>query len=133
MPLWEQGTRALARRMPKVITPTTHAAADYAVAGIFFLGAPALEAQPARRRGLVAVRRREVTNALLTDYPGGAVAAIELPNPRQPRREHRRHYRIHSNADGVFRRARSPLFSVQALAETVISGMTDYGYYEGEE
>jgi len=24
------------------------------------------------------------------------------------------------------------LFSIQALTETVVSGMTDYGYYEGD-
>ena len=133
MPLWEQGTRAIARRMPKVISPTTHAAADYAVAGIFFLGAAWLWKRNRRAAvGSLLCGGAKVANALLTDYPGGAVAAIS--------------YRTHGSLDasiagitastpmlmGFSDQPEARLFSIQALTETVVSGMTDYGYYEGD-
>jgi hypothetical protein len=133
MPLWEQGTRALARRMPKVISPTTHAAADYAVAGIFFLGAAWLWKRNRRAAvGSLLCGGAKVANALLTNYPGGAVAAIS--------------YRTHGSLDasiagitastpmlmGFSDQPEARLFSIQALTETVVSGMTDYGYYEGD-
>ena len=69
----------------------------------------------------------KVANALFTDYPGGAVSAIS--------------YKTHGNLDasiagmtastpmlmGFSDQPEARLFSIQALAETVISGMTDYG------
>lgn len=134
MPLWEQGTRALARRMPKILTPTTHAAADYAIAGIFFVGAAWLWRRNRRAAmGSLLCGGAKVANALLTDYPGGVVDAIS--------------YKTHGNFDasiagitastpmlmGFSDQPEARLFSIQALTETVIAGMTDYEYYEAGE
>lgn len=134
MPLWEQGTRALARRMPKVISPTTHAVADYAIAGVFFLAAARLWKRHRRAAmGSLLCGGAKAANALLTDYPGGVAGRIS----------YRTHGRIDAGIAGIT--ASTPmwmgfsgepearLFSIQALAETVISGMTDYAYYEQDE
>ena len=134
MPFWQQGTRALARSMPKVMSPATHAVADYAVGGIFFLAAAWFWKRNRRAAmGSLLCGGAKVANALLTDYPGGTAPVIS--------------YRTHGRMDAVIAgiTASTPqlmgfsdqpearLFSAQALAETLITGMTDYGCYEDEE
>ncbi len=134
MPFWQQGTRALARRMPKIMSPATHAVADYAVAGIFLLAAGWFWKRNRRAAvGSLVCGGAKLANALITDYPGGAAPVLS--------------YRTHGRADAVIAgiTASTPqlmgfsdepearLFSAQALAETLITGMTDYGCYEDEE
>ena len=58
MALLQKGVALAAGRMPKMISPRVHSALDYAVAGSFLLmGALLLEAQPARRHRIAAMRR----------------------------------------------------------------------------
>jgi hypothetical protein len=133
MPLWQQGTRALTRKMPKIIGPGTHAAADYAIAGMFFIAAALLWKRNRRAAvGSLLCGGAKVANAALTDYPGGVSGVLS----------YRTHGRIDATIAGLT--ASTPqlmgfagepearLFGAQALAETLITGMTDYGYYEGK-
>ena len=39
MAILNMGVKAVTNRLPKVISPTTHAIIDYATAGAFFVGA----------------------------------------------------------------------------------------------
>src|ERR1700753_2941693 len=79
MLLWQSGLSYAARRMPKVVGPTTHAALDYAVAGCFLLMA-ARYWKRNRRAAVVSLicGGVAVANNLLTDYPGGAVDLLNF-------------------------------------------------------
>ncbi len=131
MPLLHQGAKFAVRRMPKVISPTTHAVLDYLVAGSFLL--KAATAWKRNRRAAAAsliCGGATLANALVTDYPGGVVPRISF-------RTHGRNDsmiagftaaapKLMGFADG--RDAR--FFSVEALTETVVTGLTDFDYYE---
>jgi hypothetical protein len=134
MPLWQQGTRAITRRMPKIIDPSTHAVLDYAVAGTFLLAAAALWNRNKRAAiGSLVCGGATAINALFTDYPGGVFPTIS--------------YRTHGNVDaglagltastprllGFAGESEARLFGASAFAETVIAGLTDYDYYEEED
>ena len=133
MPLLHLGAKFASRRMPKVISPTTHAVLDYVVAGSFFLKAAALWKRNRRAAGASLVcGGAALANSLVTDYPGGVFRKIS--------------YRTHGRNDSAIagftaaapkllgfahdREAR--FFGFEALTGTVISGLTDFEYYEEE-
>jgi hypothetical protein len=131
MPLWQLGTRAVTRKLPKVIGPNTHALLDYGVAGIFLVAAARFWGRNRRAAmGALLCGGGKLANAMLSDYPGGAVALMS--------------YKAHGRTDaaiaaltaatpqlmGFSDEEESRLFSAQALAETLIAGMTDFDYYE---
>ena len=80
MALAEIGARALTNRLPKVISPRTHAIIDYATAGAFFL-MTGLMWQRHKRAAIAALGCgiNEVANAMLTDFPGGVAGVISYP------------------------------------------------------
>lgn len=134
MALLESGVRFAAGRMPKVIKPGTHAVLDYAVAGVFLAMGTRLWKRNRRAAvGSLLCGGAAALNAMVTDYPGGVVHAID--------------YRTHGRIDaglaaltasaprllGFSDEDEARFFGFQALAETVVSGLTDYGYYEGED
>jgi len=131
MPLWRQGAKFAARRMPKVINPTTHAVLDYVVAGSFLLKAALLWKRHRRAAtGSLLCGGAALANALLTDYPGGVFRKIS--------------YRTHGRNEaaiagltisappllGFAQDSESRFFSGEALMETMVTGMTDFDYYE---
>jgi len=131
MPLWEQGVRFAANRVPARIGPATHAVLDYAVAGSFLFMAARLWRRNRRAAvgsllcgGVVAV------NALLTEYPGGVFDVID--------------YKTHAKVDaalaglagvtprllGFSAEPEATFFNVEALAQTVATTLTDFDHYE---
>lgn len=134
MPLLEQGAKFAARKMPKVINPTTHAVLDYVVAGSFLIKA-ALLWKRNRRAAAASLMCGGATlaNAMVTDYPGGVWRKIS--------------YRAHGRNDSALAgfTAAAPgllgfkdddeagFFRAEALTETVILGLTDFEYYEERE
>jgi hypothetical protein len=135
MALLEMGARLAAGRMPKVIKPGAHAVLDYAIAGAF-LAAGAFFWKRHRRAALGSLLcgGAAALNAMATDYPGGVFRSID--------------YRTHGRIDGglaaltaaapkLLSFADQPearFFSLQAMTETVVTGLTDYDYYqEGKE
>lgn len=133
MPLLHQGARFAVRRMPKVIQPTTHAVLDYLVAGSFLLKTAVLWKR--HRRAATAsliCGGATLANALVTDYPGGVFRKVSF----------RTHGRNDSAIAGFTAAAprllgfaddrESRFFSAEALAATVITGLTDFDYYEEE-
>jgi len=133
MPLLHRGARFATRRMPKVINPAAHAVLDYVVAGSFLLKAASLWRRHRRASGAALLCGGAVlANALMTDYPGGVARKIS--------------YRAHGRNDsaiagftaaapkllGFADDRESRFFSAEALAETVITGLTDFEYYEKE-
>jgi hypothetical protein len=126
MAFMQRGVALAAGRMPK-ISPRTHAALDYAIAGSFVLMG-ALFWRRNRRAAVGALVCAGATAAvsLLTDYPGGVKKVIP--------------YSLHGKIDSglVAMTAAIPrvmniddereakFFSRQALAKTAITAMTDF-------
>jgi hypothetical protein len=127
MVLWQQGVRYASRRMPKVLGPATHAAFDYAFAGSLLVMAAWLWKRNRRAAvGSLICGGATAANALVTDHPVGALDFID--------------YKTHARIDGALAAltAATPrlmgfanddearLFSVHALARTVVGGLTDF-------
>ena len=127
MALMQKGVALAASRMPKKISPRTHAALDYAVAGSFLL-AGALFWKRNRRAAVGSLLCGGATGAvsLLTDYFGAnrkpisysmhgqidtGLVAMTAAMPRL----------VHIEDD---REAR--FFSLQAAAKTAITAMTNF-------
>jgi hypothetical protein len=134
MPFLESGVRFAAGRMPKIIKPGTHSVLDYAVAGIFLaMGAKLWKRNRRAAVGSLLCGGATALNAMVTDYPGGVIHAID--------------YRTHGRVDaglaaltasaprllGFSDDDEARFFSFQALAETVVTSLTDYGYYEEQD
>lgn len=79
MPMLVQATQWATDRMPKTITPKTHAIIDYAMAAGFF-GMAGLFWRRDKRAAVscLVCGAAETLNALLTDYPGGVSRAISF-------------------------------------------------------
>lgn len=84
MALLQTGIHALTTRMPKVISPKTHAIIDYANAGAFLL-AGALFWKRNRRAavGSMLCGIMEAQTAMMTDGPGGLTPIISLETHRK--------------------------------------------------
>jgi hypothetical protein len=130
MPLWEKGAKFAARKMPKVISPTTHAVLDYIVASSFLLKSYLLWNRHRRAAsGSLICGGAALANALVTDYPGGAFPLIS--------------YRTHGRNDsaiaglaaaaprllGFAEEKEERFFNVEALTGIIIMGLTDFDYY----
>jgi len=84
MPFSTAVSDAVTRRAPKFISPKVHAVIDYAmIVASFVTGA--LFWRRDRRAAISALLcgGAELTNTLLTDYPGGVVQAISFPLHRK--------------------------------------------------
>jgi hypothetical protein len=79
MALLDTAVRTAANRMPKVISPKTHAIIDYATAGAFFL-AGALMWRRHKRAAISSFicGAAETATAMMTDYPGGVTPVIDF-------------------------------------------------------
>jgi hypothetical protein len=81
MPLLEKGVHTVANRLPKLVSPRTHAFVDYALAGSFLVaGVAALKTSEKAAISAFIVAGAELTMAILTDYPGGVAKLISLPS-----------------------------------------------------
>ncbi len=127
MVLWQQGVRYATQRMPKVIGPATHAAFDYAFAGSLLVMAAWLWKRNRRAAvGSLICGGATAANALVTDHPVGELDLID--------------YKTHARIDAALAAltAATPrlmgfasddearLFSVHALARTVVSSLTNF-------
>ena len=126
MALAEIGARALSNRLPKVISPRTHAIIDYATAGGFFLMTGLLWKRHKRAAiAALACGINEVTNSMITGYPGGVADVISFPT----------HLKIDAGFAGVVASLPNLLgftdewpslyFRSQGMAIAATTGMTD--------
>ena len=132
MELAEIGARALSNRLPKVISPKTHAIIDYATAGTFFL-MTGLMWKRHKRAAIAALGCgiNEVTNAMLTDFPGGVAGVISYPT----------HLKMDAGFAGVVASLPNLLgftdewpsiyFRSQGMAIAANAGMSDVGAFRG--
>lgn len=132
MPLLQKGVEMAAGRMPKVIKPQAHAVIDYLVAGSFFL----VGALYWRRNKKAAISSficggAVTANSMLTDYPGGVAGVISFKT----------HGKLDAGLAGLTAMMpqlmgfkddpESKFFTTQSMAETAVTAMTDFDYYEG--
>lgn len=130
MPFFDSVANIAARKMPRVINPTTHAVLDYAVAGgFFFMAARFWRTNRRAALGALFCGGATVTNSVLTNYPGGALKLVD--------------YKTHGKIDaglaaitasapqflGFSDKSEARFFSIQAIAETMITGLTDFNHY----
>src|SRR5438552_2051883 len=127
MPIMDSATRALTNRMPKVISPRTHAIIDYLVAGSFIATGVALWSRH-KRASLCAliVGAAETATSLITDYPGGVTDAISFPL----------HGKIDAGMSALVGSmpslfdfsddAEAAFFRGQAVAMAAVTGLTDF-------
>ncbi|HEY6935646.1 MAG TPA: hypothetical protein VI424_00760 [Terriglobales bacterium] len=82
MPLLHSSVKLLTKKMPKVISPRTHAVLDYVTAGTFLAGGLLLLARRRDKRAGVSALVcgvAETITSMLTDYPGGVTDLISFP------------------------------------------------------
>ncbi len=132
MPMMQKGVKMLTDRMPKVISPKTHAIIDYATAGTFFVAGAMLGGRSKRAAiGSLLCGAMEAGTAMVTDYPGGVTDLISFQT----------HGRIDAGFAGfvatlpnVFMFGSEPeamFFRGQGVALVAVTGLTDFS--EGRE
>ncbi len=128
MPLLVRATKWATEKMPKTITPKTHAILDYAmVAGFFGMAAFFWKRDKRAAVSCLVCGAAETMNALLTDYPGGVSRAISLET----------HRTIDvglvglvASLPGLMRFSKQPearFFGLQGAAMAAVTGLTDFG------
>lgn len=127
MPLATRAAQMVADRMPKVVDPKTHAVLDYVLGGTC-LALGAFFWKRNKRAAIAATMcgAATLTNAMLTDYPGGVKKVLSFET----------HGRIDAGLAGLtatmpsffaFRgEDEARYFMGLALAETVVTGLTDF-------
>ncbi|MCU1286592.1 MAG: hypothetical protein JWO13_2942 [Acidobacteriales bacterium] len=127
MPLSQMATSAVANRLPKVINPKVHAVIDYAMAGTFFaLGAFFWRNNKRAAVGAMLCGAATAATSMLTDYPGGVKRVISFET----------HGKIDAGLAGLTAtmpnflafgdEEEAKFFRGAALAETVVTGLTDF-------
>jgi len=127
MILTDAGMKALSGRLPKAISPKTHAIIDAGIAGAFFLGAGLLWGTSKRAAiASLVCGAAETAAILLTDYPAGLAKIIPFET----------HGRIDATLSGTVAmlptvlglggRKRGLFFRLQALGIGANASMTDF-------
>jgi hypothetical protein len=125
MPLLEKGVHTVANRLPKVVSPRTHAFVDYALAGSFVAaGVAALKTNEKAAISAFIIASAELTMSMLTDYPGGVAKLISLPT----------HLKIDTGMSGLIgsmpnlmgfsKERHSRFFRGQAMAMAALAALT---------
>jgi hypothetical protein len=133
MPIATRAAQMVADRMPKVIDPKTHAVMDYVMGGACLMLSAFLWKRNKRASVAAAMcGAATLTNAILTDYPGGVKRVLSYQT----------HGRVDAGLAGLtatmptffaFRgEDEAKYFTGLALAETVVTGLTDFDTATGK-
>ena len=80
MPAINNVAGVVTKRLPKVLSPKTHAIVDYATAGAFLIAAALFWRRNKRAAmGSLICAGADLALSLLTDYPGGVAKVISFP------------------------------------------------------
>ncbi len=131
MPILETSVKALSNRLPKVISPKTHAIIDYATAGSFFLmGALMWKRHKRAAIGSMVCGAMEANTAMMTDYPGGVYKLISFETHGKIDAGFAGFVGMLPTVLGFGDEAEAWFFRGQAMGLATVTGMTDFGYYE---
>jgi hypothetical protein len=127
MALINQATNLIGDRLPKVISPRAHAWIDYAAAATFFLLA-ALSWKSNRRAAWAALAcgTAEVTNALITDFPGGVKPLISFETHGKVDVTMAGAVSSLPNMLGFAHQPEATYFRAQGLAVATVTALTDF-------
>jgi hypothetical protein len=122
---------AAAKRMPKVIGPSTHAALDYITAGTFLL-VGALTWKRTKRASIAAfINGAAVLGAsLLTDYPGGVKKVMSFKTHGKFDAAQATMAAAMPRVLGFRHKPIARFFELQAATETMVVGATDWDAME---
>lgn len=80
MPLMQKSVAVFSNRMPKVLSPTTHAVADYlTLGGLVLMGALLWKRKKHAALAAFTCAGAEAANNLMTNFPGGVAKVISFP------------------------------------------------------
>ncbi len=127
MALVQQAVGLLTNKLPKVISPRTHAIIDYAMIGTFIVvGALFWKKNKKASIAAFSCAAAEATTTLLTDFPGGVAPVISFEN----------HGRIDAtlagaavslpNTLGFSDEPEARFFRIQGLALGAVTGLTEF-------
>ena len=127
MALVQQAVGLMTKKLPKMISPRTHAIIDYATVGTFILmGALFWKKNKKASIAAFSCAAAEATTVLLTDFPGGVTDVISFET----------HGRIDSTIAGATAALPNTLgfsddpearfFRIQGLALGAVTGMTEF-------
>ena len=131
MAILDTSIKALSNRLPKVISPKTHAIIDYATIGSFALMTGLLWKNHKRAAiGSLVCGAVQAGTVMMTDFPGGVVKLISFET----------HGKIDAGFAGFVATLPSLLgfgdekqawfFRAQGMNVAAVGGMTDFEYYE---
>ncbi len=131
MAILDTSVKALTNRLPKVISPKTHAIIDYATAGSFFLMAGLLWKSHKRAAiGSLVCGAMEANTAMITDYPGGVAKLISFETHGKIDAGFAGFVGLLPQVLGFGDEKESWFFRGQAMGLAAVTGMTDFEYYE---
>ncbi len=133
MALIDTGVRTIAGRLPKVVSPKTHAIIDYATAGSFIV-VGALMMKKHKRAGIASLIAgvAHATTAMLTDYPGGVAKVISFQKHGQIEAGIAAAVEAVPSLLGISDRWPATFFRVRGLGMAVVTGLTDFEEERGE-
>ncbi len=131
MAILDTSVKALSNRLPKVISPKTHAIIDYATAGSFFLMGALLWRNHKRAAiGSMVCGAVEANTAMMTDYPGGVAKIISFETHGKINAGFAGFVGMLPTLLGFGGEKESWFFRGQAMGLAAVTGMTDFEYYE---
>lgn len=125
--LMQKGVSLVADRMPKVISPKTHAIIDHLVSATFFtMGVFFWKRNKRAAVSSLVCGTASVVNTLITDYPGGVWKVMDFET----------HGKIDAGIAGLTTalpnlmyfsdEPEARFFHVQGIAETAVTALTDF-------
>lgn len=128
MPMLEKGVQAVTNRLPKVISPKTHAIIDFALAGSFIVAGIVSWKQRHKKAAINSfiVAGAELGVALTTDYPGGIAHLISFPARGKIDAGLSGLIGSMPNLMGFSDEWPSWFFRSQAMSMAAVSGLTDF-------
>ncbi len=127
MALVTWATKKVSGWVPKVISPKTHAAIDYAVAGATLVTAGLMWNRNRRAAiGLLGVGAAEVATAAMTDYPGGLFKVLDLQTHRRLDMGQSGMIASMPRLLGIQESDAAKLFTVESAVAAVVTALTDF-------
>ena len=127
MALMQTAVRGMADRLPKVISPKTHAIIDYANAGGFVLMGILLM-KSKKRAGIASIicGAAEAGNVMMTDMPGGVARLYSQETHKKIDAGFATFVAAVPSLLGFSSEAKSIFFRTEAVTLAAITGLTDF-------
>ncbi len=127
MALATWATKKISGWVPKVISPKTHAAIDYAVAGATLVTGGLMWNRNRRAAiGLLGVGAAELATVVVTDYPGGLFKVLDLQTHRRLDMGQSGMIASMPRLLGIQESDAAKVFTIESAFAAVIAALTDF-------